>query len=651
MTNDNQLKDKLNDIKKDFKEDIEAKIQTIFGENISQKLLNEFKSNLQTAYDDLSASKYLFCCLGAVKAGKSTLINALCGKTVSIDSPAAETTKIPSVIRPTRDGEDEGIWFYGTTQIIPQNEKDSKLEPLVRKLMNYFLSDNEYKKDHCIDRSKRYPLNDGNLEKLTTGWDFAHDCPNAFIAEIRFKPTEGSFFIGQNNVAILDMPGLDGLKAGIKEKPEIKHIAKKCQHLILVQSSISAMNSTCLFAFKELKELHDRVNITVVLNKVEGINWFNSEAQENYFVTIKHKSSNEIKNAGIIPNHFVPVNCFKAKNSIENNSSKWERGINAEHLYKESNISELIDYMKKADHGDIKTHAMDSVANLSNSFEKFRSDIEPELNKKSTQLKKDLKNNGILGEVFKGKKEESRNTQLEMSNLRDDCFKKFFDKLEVKIVSCCQKYETEINGKSCACKRDAKKLAEELRNDFSKDDGLKIENYKNIFAECLAQGVYKYFSTKMDIEILKNKNPKDGLKNYHVLEKKINEFTDKINQKVKTPKKYINKELKGPAFLTGFFDIIPFIKETKYEQFKEKYKKAIRGYFDWLKKEIEKAAEDKKEITFDSVYQEIFPASGLNDIIEQCDVEFKDRMAEIEKVKTSLSDLKNRINELKGYID
>ena len=249
----------------------------------------EFRTTLTNLADELNqcklrfgAKKYFVVCLGAVKAGKSTLLNALTGKLVSPAGAGVETTKHCSIILSADDKHPEGITVYRTSKKIGINKTDKttkedqiKQQQEVRKyiepLLDYFQATKTW--DELKDEFERLskPYNEHLLKEILTTENPA--CLNQFydfcLAEIRVDVPENSLL--NQGVAFIDMPGIDGLLAGVDANPMLAELPKQCQHLLWVQSTVSALNNT---VYKNLQSFiaskDENIPVYCILNTIKA---------------------------------------------------------------------------------------------------------------------------------------------------------------------------------------------------------------------------------------------------------------------------------------------------------------------------------------------------------------------------------------------
>lgn len=256
--------------------------------------LRQIIRDLDRARRQFDSKLFLLVIFGSLKAGKSTLTNALAGQHVSPSGFGHETTLRPSLIL---RGEEDVIEQYLSTdpEIInfllqcskpverfqdppvfnsrqdtsPSLESDSKQKELFNKVRNTFDDITDYLRgirDLSEIRSirvKREPIS--SLTQLLT--DKLLEEP--LLTVIRIRGSE----ILKDGLAIVDMPGLDGTKSNWRDNPIHEWVIKRAEFFLFVQSSIAAINKeTCEF----LKSIVARTNhppVFVIQNIFEADHW------------------------------------------------------------------------------------------------------------------------------------------------------------------------------------------------------------------------------------------------------------------------------------------------------------------------------------------------------------------------------------------
>ncbi len=292
-------KQRVDKLRNDIEENIE-KIDSRSFENIDkaeiQKIKNKLANNLKELASEgeaFNAKRILVSCFGSLKAGKSTLMNALVGEDVCPIGASEETTLHCSAIMRADSEHPEGITFYRLSEVgceklsnsIKEEDgegDDSKncFSQMVKDWLNY-LTGAKLDLGLNFQKSKRWDLKKENLLYLTKKSPMElQQYQDYVVAEIRVdvsKNVDEKNLLNQN-VVLWDMPGLDGVKAGVdKNEPAsriIYEILNNSHYFLFVQSSISALNNTSNKILEEVLGKKKKGSPTIlVFNNVDSKNW------------------------------------------------------------------------------------------------------------------------------------------------------------------------------------------------------------------------------------------------------------------------------------------------------------------------------------------------------------------------------------------
>ncbi|MBE6369154.1 MAG: hypothetical protein E7056_03220 [Lentisphaerae bacterium] len=298
-------------------------------------------SDLTSARKKFDAKKYFIVCLGAVKAGKSTLLNALTEKFVSPYGAGIETTKRSSIILSAEKDHPAGITLYRTKVESTDYIKD---------LLSYFQETKSWDelKKSFHKSSPPLALNEENLKETLTETNLKSlsNFNDACLVEIRVNVQEDSIL--NNKVAFIDMPGIDGYLAGIEKNPTIKEIPQECHHLLWVQSSVSALNNTTYERLREFfKNKSYKIPVYGILNIMNAkAGWYTEKAIAEELEeqeTDIEKRWNKLLQAGDRKIEKFRINAAKAWDAFnfDKIKDKINPSLKKENLIKESYIEYL----------------------------------------------------------------------------------------------------------------------------------------------------------------------------------------------------------------------------------------------------------------------------------------------------------------------
>ncbi len=234
------------------------------------------------------AKLFFVVIFGPLKAGKSTLTNALAGEYVSPSGFGKETTRRPSlIIADAVSGIDQ---YFSTdpevnSYLSQRRAHLDKAEVLgdekqvLIKVREDFDTVADYlrkirSKDEIQKRIRvvTLQLNDQNLERslsedLTT---------EPLLTVIRCK---GGQLLG-HGVAIVDMPGLDGSKSNWRDDPIHEWVINRAEFFLFVQSSVAALNIQTHDFLKEIVSQSTKPPIWFVQNIFDAQHWQPMEKRE-----------------------------------------------------------------------------------------------------------------------------------------------------------------------------------------------------------------------------------------------------------------------------------------------------------------------------------------------------------------------------------
>lgn len=224
-------------------------------------------------------------CLGALKAGKSTLINALVEKDICPANPGSETTLHCSVIMASDDSHPEGITLYKAKS--KANNKQESIEN-TKLLLEYFQGINVDKFDNKFEKSERHELKEGEKifsEQLSVPhFDFeTEDGRSDIIIEIRVNVKSKTNVLCKN-VALIDLPGLDGVKMNV-DHPVVRCIPECSHYFLVVRSTVTAFNKTLYDNLKDWLGKNPAIKTTMVFNEMRAKFWHTEDSQQENLAT------------------------------------------------------------------------------------------------------------------------------------------------------------------------------------------------------------------------------------------------------------------------------------------------------------------------------------------------------------------------------
>ena len=243
--------------------------------------LGKISRDIGRAIDRFKSELFFIVVFGPLKAGKSTLTNALAGEYVSPTGFGKETTRRPSLVMRAMSGDESCIeqYFSKDPNIIwalhqgsgQEDDKESvknKREAfeLVADYLRGFRTKAEL--DEKIE-IKPSPLDPIRLEEALT----ADLKPGPLLTVIRCKSGD----LLREGVVIVDMPGLDGSKSNWRNDPIHKWVIDQTEFVLFCQSSIAAINIETSDFVKEVIGQSTGPPIYLIQNIFDARHWRSKE--------------------------------------------------------------------------------------------------------------------------------------------------------------------------------------------------------------------------------------------------------------------------------------------------------------------------------------------------------------------------------------
>lgn len=491
--------------------------------------LREIQKELNRQIRAFDTKRFFVVTIGALKAGKSTLINALTGYRVSPDGTGAETTKKCSIIMSADEEHREGITLYrytkATSREMDEKERYATCKAATRYLMDYFKGNSDWN-DKNSDFERKFILNEhridptrSNLDYILTSSDFSElqDFRDFMLAEIRIKTEPDKRSVLSEKVAIIDMPGLDGLLAGVDSNDvnpagnPVNFLPLYSHLFLLVQSSISGLNRTTASKLKEWKAEKKSTPVYLVFNVIDSKSeWHNPKSVDEEKQKRQREAENEMKHQGIHYNNFYTINAAKAWESCcdEDYKNSWrdDLELTADKLRKDSKIDDLI-------------------GALLNNFNQHKDRI----------IQEDAVNgvNNALNRFVEQADKLERTAIEDHNRLCDECI--FWDKI-IELLKVCN---TEINRKGIETSL-GKEWDEKVEgvSAWIKNEKEKWANYKWIYDDADQNTQFENLAKHIH-DCIKNSHNEKGFSD--ILDKKMKEsfigFYNKFNDKLEDLKK------------------------------------------------------------------------------------------------------------------
>lgn len=273
MRNSDEIKAKLNELMEFYNK-----------ENLQSLPYNECfpktYSILERAKKEFDAKLFFILMFGPLKAGKSTLTNLLAREYVSPTGFGLETTLYPSIILKS-DSNNYSIDVYEMV-----DQRDDK-EELFNKVIDILRGISAM--DDCRSRIRKitYPLEKKYIKQQLTE-------PLEVEPLITVLRVPGGQLVTEQ-IALIDMPGLDGVKSNWIDSVVHRWILERADFLIFIQSSMSALNKATVDFLKDAYLGSKKPPLWLVQNIIDAKYWREQEDRDHTTEAQKEEAKKQIK--------------------------------------------------------------------------------------------------------------------------------------------------------------------------------------------------------------------------------------------------------------------------------------------------------------------------------------------------------------------
>lgn len=221
---------------------------------------------LDRAKREFGANLFFILMFGPLKAGKSTLTNLLARDYVSPTGFGIETTLRPSLIIKSRKKE----YTIDIYEVV--DAKDDK-EDLFNKVMDVLRGIFDFQQIKSRIRKVSIPLTEQNVK-------------NQLIRYLDIEPlitvlnVPGGDLVTEH-IALIDMPGLDGIKSNWQDSVVHKWILKRADFLIFIQSSMAALNKATFEFLQDAYLGSKKPPLCLVQNVIDAKYWRSDESRQS----------------------------------------------------------------------------------------------------------------------------------------------------------------------------------------------------------------------------------------------------------------------------------------------------------------------------------------------------------------------------------
>lgn len=296
------VKEKLNELIEFYEENSlnTLKYNACFAKNLSL---------LQRARCEFGANLFFILMFGPLKAGKSTLTNLLAREYVSPTGFGMETTLRPSIILKSRTQE-YSIDVY--EMVDPRDDQEELFNQVIDILRG--ISDTKAVKSRI--RVTTYPLTAQTVKQQLTE-------PLDSEPLITILNVPGGNLVTEH-IALIDMPGLDGVKSNWEESVVHKWTLERADFLIFIQSSMAALNKATVDFLMDAYLGSKKPPLWLVQNVIDAKHWRSEESRKSDTEFQQKEAKNQIRSSlGIAEDlRSTAINLGKASDGIKDENAR-----------------------------------------------------------------------------------------------------------------------------------------------------------------------------------------------------------------------------------------------------------------------------------------------------------------------------------------
>ena len=252
---------------------------------------------------EFDARLFFIVVFGPLKSGKSTLVNTLARQYVSPTRFARESTRRASiVIRGAKSGIQQFFWKNEMSDSSDQHRKGA-FEKVIQFLRGVLTEESLAEDISIVDQ----PYDKSSVDRVLAG-------PLEREPLITVIRCPGGKLIGEE-IAVLDVPGLDGFQTNTENNPAAFWIIDKSDLLIFTQSSFAPLNNQTSRYLRDLYDGSRKPPVLLVQNQIEARHWADPLEQQrdtDEQVSVARKEVSELLNLSPSKLPAWPINLGKA---------------------------------------------------------------------------------------------------------------------------------------------------------------------------------------------------------------------------------------------------------------------------------------------------------------------------------------------------
>lgn len=230
--------------------------------------LKKALKKIESCRKDFDARLFFIVVFGPLKSGKSTLVNTLARQYVSPTRFARESTRRASIVIKGNRSVIQQFFWKSENESGLESDKKEAFDLVTQYLRG--VQDESSLKEH-VDIIE-HPYDKALVDRLLAG-----PLENEPLITVIMCP--GGRLIDEE-IAVLDVPGLDGFQTNTENNPAAFWIIDKSDLLIFTQSSFAPLNNQTSKFLRDLYERSKKPPVLLAQNQIEARHWAPKEEQK-----------------------------------------------------------------------------------------------------------------------------------------------------------------------------------------------------------------------------------------------------------------------------------------------------------------------------------------------------------------------------------
>jgi len=263
----------------------------ISPDHIVKKMLHDLRvhrDEIERAEREFNAKLFFVLVFGALKSGKSTLVNALSRSEISPSEFGRETTRRPVIIMhstanvisrflPKRDEPPPETLENEELRKKANEERRGAFNLVIDYLRGTIDSKNNGFRD-SVEIDESFELNSAKLHKAIAETDQQNRRP----LMVAIQSSDADYI--EDDIAVIDMPGIDGFFSSFDKDVVNQAIVERADFLLFIQSLMAPLNQTTgnllnEHVFKKVMQEGRRPPLWLILNEIDARPWRTPESR------------------------------------------------------------------------------------------------------------------------------------------------------------------------------------------------------------------------------------------------------------------------------------------------------------------------------------------------------------------------------------